>query len=123
MARAAVFWRLYQLNFLFGRMVVLEVLMVRNGNCIFKPRDILVAKPVCPNPKLAQGGEKHVLGVVGQGRRGAGGRPGAWSAIEAPQILIVGLLLPSGSVPCRRCLKLSQVSVTWGCVRKFDVAH
>lgn len=53
-------------------MAILEILMVKNGNCVFKPRDILVATPVCPDPKLARGGEK--ASRVSLARDGGGGR-------------------------------------------------
>lgn len=39
----------------------------------------------------------------------------------ALQVLMLGLLMPGGILPCRHW-ELTQVSVTWGCVRKFDVA-
>lgn len=75
-----------------------------------KLRDILRVQPICPNPNLVQG-ERRTSAIIDQ-----------WQWPGAPQILILGLLLPSGFLPCRR-LKLSQVSVTWCCVRKFDVAN
>ena len=107
----AVFWSLYQLNFPFlGGRECWKYSFCDNGKCIFQPRDSLIEKLICPNPSWVR-----AKTCIWWERSSDSGR-GVVLGLES-QILRLGLLVPSGFLPCCR-LKLSQASVTcapvWG---------